>query len=324
MTNKYKLIRNNKLATDIVLVDGIGRTGKAMFGQIISSFQRVEKLRLDIEFDYLPHLYRLGKINFDAAQAMLQVSADTYLYNLMIGRSVNHRYGDATSIYKDANPDRYLLRSTLLDGANIGKAVRENKPILQELTHDAMEMADFFFDVFKNNIKMIYLYRDPVPTIIEWAKRDFGGRIGEDPTELQLCYKWKQNIVPILAHGWEDDYLKLEKMERIIGMINYNFHSNMAGYQKLSDQRKKRVQIVKFDDLIIDPWPILEQTAKLLKTNTTEKTKPILRRERCPRKIDSAERKQQIKYILNKTKNKKYQQVFQKLIDKFDNNFWKV
>lgn len=324
MTNKYQFVRHNKLATDIVLIDGIGRTGKAMFGQIISSFNRVEKLCIDIEFDYLPHLYRLGGVNFDAAKTLLQVSADTYLYNLMIGRNVNHRYQDATSIYKDANPNRYLNRSTLPEGHDVGKRVKNQKPILQELTHDAIKMTDFFFDIFKKKLKIIYMYRDPVPTIVEWAKRDFGERIDKDPTELQLCYRWKQSSVPVLAYQWEDDYLKLKKMERIIGMINYNFHSNLAAYQKVSDQRKKLIQIVKFDDLIIDPWPVVKKAAKFLKTDTTEMTEKILLRERCPRKKDPAERKQQINYILNETKNKKYQRVFQELINKYDKNHWKI
>lgn len=324
MVNKYQFIRNNKLATDIVLIDGIGRTGKAMLGQIISSFDRVEKLSIEIEFDYLPHLYRLGRISFDAAKTLLQVSADTYLYNLMIGRNVNHRLQDATSIYKDANPNRYIDRSTLPEGSEVGKRVKIQKPILQELTHDAIKMADFFFDIFDNNLKIIYMYRDPVPTIIEWARRDFGNRISKDPTELHLCYMWKQSAVPLLAYQWEDDYLKLKGMERIIGMINYNFHSNLAAYHKVSDQRKKLIQIVKFDDLVTDSWPVVKKTAEFLNTSTTEKTETILLRERCPRKKDPAERKQQIKYILNETKNKKYQQIFQELINKYDKNHWKI
>lgn len=320
-----ELVRDNILTQELILLDGIGRSGKAMMGQIMSSFKRVEMLRLDfLDFDYIHHLYRLKKITFDAAKAMLNIAADMMLYNLMIGRSVNYRFSDLSSIYKSHNPDRYIMRSTLAEGKEVIDRIKKEKPILQEEVHDGLKMAQFFFDVFEDRLKIVYMYRDPVYIIDSWIRRNFGERIGVDPIEFHLTYKWKGKVVPVLAFGWEDDYLSISPIDRIVGMVDYNFRTNLEGYKKLPLDLKERVLIIEFDKFIMDPMPIVKKAAEFLNTEVTSGTNDILIRERCPRSPALEDRRQKKRDILNKINSAKYKEVFLDLCEKFENNYWEI
>ena len=94
-TGAVELVRNNTLVEEFILVDGLGRSGKGMIGHILASMDRVEKVRLDLGYDTVHRLYRLGKLTHDAAVSMLSIEADMGLYNNYIGREVNFRFSAA-------------------------------------------------------------------------------------------------------------------------------------------------------------------------------------------------------------------------------------
>ena len=118
------------------------------------------------------------------------------------------------------------------EGQPVVDRIAREKPIFQNLTHGGMIVGDLYFDAFGDRLKVIYMVRDPVGIIYEWDRRDFGSRIGKDPSELQLTYEWGDDVVPIYTRGWEDEYLKSNPTDRIIAMVDWYFKENMAGYER--------------------------------------------------------------------------------------------
>ena len=51
--SNLNISRRNRLDGTVVIVDGIGRTGKGMIGTILSSFSRVEIERLEHALEWL-------------------------------------------------------------------------------------------------------------------------------------------------------------------------------------------------------------------------------------------------------------------------------
>jgi len=312
-----KLVRRNNLVSEFVLVDGIGRDGKAMIGHVLATMSRVEKLSIDEPFDTIRHLYMLGKISHDAAIAVMRTEADTRLYNNMISRSVNFRFTDGSGVYQSLATIKYIRRLFLKEGQPVVDRIMKERPIFQSLTHGGLMMAELFFDTFDDRLKIIYMVRDPVGIIYEWDRRGFGNRIGKDPSEFQYTYEWGEDVVPLYAYGWEDEYLSSSSIDRIIGMVDWYFRANIAGYARLNEERKKQVMFVIFEEFVTDPMPYCKKIAEFLGTTTTSRTKKVLKRERCPRILDPKDREEKRGNIEKKASEKAVARL-NKLIEEYE------
>ena len=316
-----KLVRRNNLVSEFVLVDGIGRDGKAMIGHVLATMSRLEKLSIDEPFDTIRNLYMLGKISHDAAVTTMRTEADTRLYNNMISRNVNFRFTDGSGVYKSLATIKYIRRLFSKEGQPVVDRIMKEKPIFQNLTHGGLIMADLYFDTFSDRLKIIYMVRDPVGIIYEWDRRGFGNRIGQDPSEFQLTYEWGAEVVPIYTYGWEDEYLSSSPIDRIISMVDWYFRANMAGYASLSDERKKQVMFVIFEEFVTDPMSYCEKIAEFLGTTTTPRTKKVLKRERCPRILDPKDREEKRNNIEKKASEKAVTRL-NKLIEEYERREW--
>lgn len=316
--NKIKLVRKNILLREFVIIDGIGSSGKGMVGRIIASFKRVEKMRLDMLFDTIPRLYMLNKISHDAAVTVMQIEADMQLYHTMMSRSVNFRFKDGTGVFRNPFPLRYLRRLFIKERGPVIEQIKKINPIFQDQTHDGMRNANILFDAFeKTQFHIIYIARDPVEIIYDWYKRGFGTRIGTDPQELQFSYEYKENIVPLYAYGWEEEYLSSNPMDRNIGMVKQHFENNIKSYNELPLERKAKVLFVFFDELITDPMKISKKIAAFIGTEITSCTKKTCNRENCPRIIiekDILHKKQ----FIEQHATKKYLIMLEELIQKYN------
>lgn len=323
MTNNQSIEfkRSNNLTEDFVMIDAIGRSGKGMLAHIISSFERVEKQYNLDTVEWVGILWNNEKITMDAASTLLQVEVDTKLYNLYLGRSVNFRPTDDTGVFKNSNPQKYLKRLFMEGDANAVERIIKEKPIMQACIHDGIRNANLYFSAFKY-LKMVYIVRDPIYIIFEWVKSDFGKRIGNDPREFQLTTAWKEEVVPYTAIGWEDEYVNINPVERVVALISKHFEMNMKSYKMLNDKKKEKVKLINFEELVTDPLPICNELAKFMGTNTSSDTEVILKAENCPRILTKDDRNKIIKDIKSEVSDK-YKKVIEDLIEAYKLKDWK-
>lgn len=310
MNTQRDFVRPNNLIDKIVLIDGVGRSGKLLMGLILASMKNVEKARIDYLFDIIPRMYAMDKLSHDAAVTILKLEADRLLYYTRMSRSVNFRPTDYTSIFKDPYPLRYILRLSSEEGEPVVERILREKPIFQDAMHDGLGRADIFFDAFGDKLYMIEMLRDPVSVVYSWSVRNFGSRIGNDPRELGLTIGWKDTAVPYQALGWEDEYLRIKPMERIIRMIDIIVRGNIEGYNRLGKKNKQRVMFVVLDKFVVNPMPYCKKIAGFVGTEITSVTEHKLMQERCPRVVDPDELVRKKKFIDSQVSGK-----YRKMLD---------
>jgi len=318
---KLNLVRNNTFDNQIVIVDGQGRSGKNLISISLTAIKKMEKMRLDSFMDYIPRLYYLKKLSPDAAVVCLKLLADQAYYYSSISRDVNFRPADYSSVTKQAFKFKYIKRLFQNADEDAVQRLKIEKPILQEMTHDAIGMADIFFEAFGDRLKFIHVLRDPVGNIFEQNKRGFGERYGVDPRELQLSFEYKNLDIPIQAIDYEQLWIDGSPLEKLLINVNAMYRKNYKGYASLDKKYKDKVLLVDFDKFILDPYPYLSDIEIFLEENFTRKIKGILRRENCPRVIAESQRQERISSILEKIRTN-YQEIFLKLIDDYDKNEW--
>jgi hypothetical protein len=311
-----RLSRNNTLSKDILLIDGIGRSGKFYISNLVSSFDRVEISQLNNAFDLIPRLYRIGKIYRDAAIIYLKIEADLGLSENMIGRRINFRKGDSSSIYNYPNPDEYKQRLDMDEGDDVVIRVNKDKPIYQTVTHNAIANARLFFDAFES-CKMIYCIRNPIDVVYSWVKKGFGERIGIDPREVQLTQLYNDTTLPIYTYGWEEEYMSINEYERVVKMIWLDSFNDMKGYTELSDKEKENVMFLNIPKFNQDRQKGSYMVADFLGIKTTEYTPQMLDKEvnqSIPMSIDT-----DYKYNdITKNLSPKYMTLFKELINGYE------
>ena len=283
-----KLVRHNTLVNELVLVDGVGRSGKKLLSRIINSFDRVEKHHTDIAFDSIPRYYMLGKMDKDAAISFLNILADTKLYNCMLSKEENFRPNDHDSIYNTDNPEKYIKRLSNTLKGDILDRIEEEIPILQINTHSNLRNANLLFDAFRDRLKILHIERNTEDVIDSWYSKGFGSRMGIDPLDCHICFEWEKYEwgkfqIPYYFEDMEQTYLDMSSKQRLTHIINYNKKWNNIGYEQLSKHRKSRVFKIKFEELVTDSHKMCEDIASFLGTSTTDYTKEVLKREKCSR-----------------------------------------
>jgi hypothetical protein len=319
--NNIELVRHNTFSNKIVIIDGQGRSGKNLISILLSTMEKVEKMRLDSQFDYIPRYIQLGKMTKDAGLTALKTEADEKLFYSMIGRDVNFRLKDYSGVLKQGQIWKYFKRILFTTDDEAVKEIKKNEIIFQEMTHDGLHLANIFFEAFEKRLLFIHLFRDPVGNIFEQSKRDFGTRIGTDPREFQLVYNWNGNAIPLNALGFEEEYLSANPTERLVLMVDNLFRKNIEGYLNLSEQYKKSVLFLEFEDFVTNPYENMNLIEEFIGEKFGKSSNRIMKRENCPRVIQKNERKIRIQNIKNDL-SPKYKIIFDQLINDYDKKIW--
>jgi len=314
----FRFIRKNHLIQELVMIDGIGRSGKGMLAHMLSCFNRVEKQHNLDMFEWIGRVWSARKISDDAAINLLRLEGDTRLYNLFISRDVNFRFSDDTGVFKNANSFKYLKRLIAKPHENTVNKIINEKPIFQTCMHDGIRNAEIYFMAFNKRLKMIYILRDPTYNIFEWQQADFAKSFNNNPRIFHNMIERNGVIVPFSTLGWEKEYLNISDDDKIIGLIDSHFKLNLTSYDSLDEKMKNDILIIQFNELVTNPITICDKIADFLQTGINYRLlKKILKRENCPRIIDPNKRDQMLNSIRKKA-SKKYRNIFDELLVKYE------
>lgn len=272
-----EVCRLPQLLHRFVMVDGPPRSGKSTICGIIASFENAELERIEEIYDYVGFLFGLGKLDRDAAIALLRAFTDIHIYNLYLSRNVNCRIGDKSGIFKSPSPLRYIRRMFASEHDATTRAILADNPIMQQHAHYQMEHIGIHFDAFPESLKVIEVLRHPVDLVSAYRNR-MAGNVCESLRRVHLCLRHRETAVHPLANGWEDEFLGMGPVDRVIRMFHGYQMRSFETYSALPDERKEKVLIVVFEDMVSNPHDEAKRIAAFLGTATTRKTRKVVSR----------------------------------------------
>lgn len=285
------------LADKVVLIDGLTRSGKFFLGKVVSGLEKMEYFQNVPILEYIPFLYRLGCLTEDAAVALLKAMLDENAYNMRIGRNLNTRRLDASSIYNSYEVDNYLERAVSTFGEisstadDIIKSFREEERYSLFVVHETMPNIGIFFKAYPN-LKIIHLMRNPIDVIHSWYLRGWGRRHGNDPLSLTPTIDGITQPVPWFARGWEEDYEASSEIDRVIKSVAMLIRMNSQAYCGLTEDERSQILLVRYEDVVENTNKEIAAISSFLNTEPSEGIPIILARERCPRRIPPEQREQ--------------------------------
>jgi hypothetical protein len=274
-----------RLAHKVVFIDGIAHSGKLLLGPILSSYRRVEIHRLDTIFEHIAVLEHFGEVTRRGAATMMRFALDEYLYNNMIGRGINVRPTDESSIFSGLNQDRYFKRlSDATEGEAIVRRIAKEKPVYQALTHDILGFAEPCFDAFDPDFFILEMVRHPLNIAERWLNWGWGrNRYAEDPRSFIMTFESGGKALPYFARDRKASYWAGKAGDKVIGDILSVWRQMFACYGRLSAARRRRVLWIKFESFVRDPYPDLARLESLLGLKRGPKLAAVLKQQRCPR-----------------------------------------
>jgi hypothetical protein len=203
----------------------------------------------------------------------------------MVGRNVNFRASDTSSAQTNLLEARYRKRLDLPDGDPVVQRIKRERPILPIFTHYNFHESDLLFDAFANrSLTYILTVRHPMALVDYWAKGKWGVRIQRDPRSFQLWCRVGGKVVPAHASEWADEYkrARADLSEAVLTVVRF-LRAFEERQKRLSASEKKCVQIVSFEEFVVNPMSFLKVISTRLKTSLTPLTFQMMKKQRLPR-----------------------------------------
>lgn len=277
----------NQYCEDLIVVSGMPRSGKSLLAPLISSMDEAEIFHMDFLVETFPALKDLNMLSQDGLIYLLQYSIHTMSYNRAIGRNMNIRISDETSIWKSKNPQKYFKRLSISDGEySIKNSSHMYKFPLLLLLHNALTYIDSLYKAF-DKIKVVNIYSHPVDVIDAWMNKKYGQDIyGQKGVALPVL-KWKGYDIPLYAQNWEDEYIASNETDRVISML-YRLHlKEEVSLAKVDSQDECKLLMVNYDKLITNPSKELERISNYLGKSKTLFTDKSLQKMALGERVNS-------------------------------------
>ena len=321
MENSMRICKGTSIVQKFVMVDGIPRSGKSTLCHIIGSMERIEIEKVEMIFEYVASLESVGKLERDAAISMLRIYADQYLYETFLGRNLNVRFSDESSLFKFSRPWIYLKRMAFAkEHSSAIKAINDLKPIFQNHTHYQLGHASLHFEAFPDSLYMIVLQRHPLDLAWSWFRRGHGSNRCNDLWFTLICIQHGDSSVPFFARGWEKECNSTERIIRAFQSINDHCKQ---GYDELTLERQKRVLLIQYEDFIARPMVFVDQLADFLDTSPTRLTKKTLKKKHMPRNI-SLEKRDKIYKKMKQNCDSHYLSILEDMVENYERIGWSI
>tara|TARA_B100001248_G_C27394522_1_gene464588 strand:- start:2841 stop:3785 length:945 start_codon:yes stop_codon:yes gene_type:complete len=291
---------------DMILITGTHSSGKSMISPVVASLNKVEPLRKIYYIDQINNLLYLKKISLETATFLINHILDLSYYEQLIGRNMNFRAEDETSVYNAKDTKKLIKRLKTKRGENVIKKAQKNKKTFLLDTHDGLWFSNVWKNLNIKNLKIIHIHRNPIYVVNSWINSDFGNTDNSLLNQLPSFY-FKGKLTPFYALKFKDDYKNMSKTDRIIKMAIICIENEMLNLKKF----RKNFISIKFDEFASETDFYLRKICNFLQLKKTISTFKILRREKLPRLIQKEDYYKRKKRIQNLASKK----MFEKLLN---------
>jgi hypothetical protein len=309
-------VRTKSLAKPII-IDGIARTGKFFLGKLLCGLENIEYFQYVSALEQIPYLNKLGAINEDAAISLLQIIIDEHAYNMSIGRNINLRYDDGSSVNNSLEAELYINRAQMPIDLNsfIDKSSMISNRLSPFITHETFPNIKIFLKAFQD-LKIVLLKRHPIDVMHSWLKRGWGKRYNNEDVLAFIPLLKKNNIVyPWYISGMEKEYFKSTEIERIILSVTLLMDMEAETFKSLSKQQQEQVLIIHYDSLVENTENEIQRMEKYFQAKASTRMPMIMQNENCPIQLQSDKRIQKMNELSQNISQKYIDLILRKVVE---------
>jgi hypothetical protein len=230
---KNTLVGSLSFPDNLMIIDGITRSGKFWLADFIGYYENVEPVIHEASMDYVALSAFFKELDQNSAKEILRNIVSNKCFNISIGRDLNFRLADSSSIYHNPKRTNYLNRVHLLPEKKFEnlKTVDYKEVTFPILSHDWLSIWGIQQKAFPG-IKIIRVERNPVDLVYAWL--DTGIGLGQMAFGHRISYN--NNTYPWFAKDFLGQYNQLADAERVILSISYLCKSAWRNIKMLQER----------------------------------------------------------------------------------------
>jgi hypothetical protein len=269
------------LFPNVLLVDGLGRSGKKLASKLISHFSRVDYFQHAPMLDHIAVFVRFGHFSEHAAAAFLRLNFDVLNFDRAVGRNLNMRPEDASSILNSGNINEYMQRSIFAEDQAAIDRFKAARRVPCYMTHHILTSGPLFLRALPQ-LQIIEMERHPIDLVDSWQRRGWGHRCGVDPKAFTPTIDHDETPIAHFATAWADDYVTMTPIDRVVRGVLTLLDLCQRAYGALTSEQRDRVHLIPFEHMIAVPEVTLGKAAAFLDMTFADTMPETLVKERLP------------------------------------------
>lgn len=273
--------RNMGFPGKIVLLDGISGTGKTMISRILDTYTMNHVPKFSYAFEQICIAAYESKIEKDAAISLLRLQADQLKYDMHIGREVNFRPRDLSSVFKSSKKIAYLVRAISKDGPDVVENLFLKRMNVVIISHQLLKATEILDLAFNDSFINIHTVRNPLYLFNHWAS--YVNVQCSSPRDFTV---WKQeagNTIPWFFTN-KENYSQYENLstgdKTIVCLIEL---INQALEHHFIWKNKSNYICLEFEKFVLNPKPVISNLDKILGDKSIKDVLRVQKEERIPR-----------------------------------------
>ena len=265
--------RLNTFDTNVVLLDGLTGTGKTMIMRILDTYSSVTPPKFNYQLEQILIGINIGEIGKDFGMQLLQLLLDQIQYDLAIGREINLRPRDLSSVLSSTKRFVYLSNLLKSDGSSVKERILKKNQDLLLVTHQLLDAATTINCIPGKTLTHILCVRHPYFLVAHWES--YIPMQGKSPTDFQLI----NGITPWFIKEFKDVYASLNTKERAMCSIIEATNKSLD----FIEQGTSNLLVFDFEKFVLNPNRYLELLSEALPSPDNRRLKKVLRAEKLPR-----------------------------------------
>lgn len=274
--NTRKIKRTATLVDRVLIVNGFPGCGKTMLSPILSSFNSVEMHKFAPYIEQICELNFLNSIDENLAGQLVLANCDLLLYESLLGRNLNCRSTDLSSIFRSLKVSEYHRRMCgSLEESDVENEILQKKPILHLTTHMLLHSLALLNEALGKRLTFVEVIRNPLYMIVQQEKnfRMFAG-----PRNQHIRYIYQNEEYDFFSKGFESNYKGASSFEKAIYSITWYF-------ELLKRESFPNLIVIPFEKFVTHPLPYLEKIMTKLNLEITSDVHVEMTRQRVPRTL---------------------------------------
>ena len=288
MSDKKKFInlhRKNTLLEKVILVDGQPGNGKSMLSVLLSSMQNIEHTRYSYLLEHICSLHYMQLIDNNVADVLIKLDLDNLIYDLIMGRNLNFRYKDLTSIFNSTKKIENFKRLFTEGDDSVPKIIKNKKPILNLIVHNFMQTGLPLFEAYKNKVFLIDLVRHPLYMVVQQHLYKLDHYEADDQSRnftIDILKNGKQ--VPYWNYKNDLYDINSSPIEQVISDI-YSLTKSQEDFRKKNSVLfAKQIITIPFEKFVFSPNNYLEEIQSKFEISPSKTLPKLMKLHKLPRK----------------------------------------
>jgi hypothetical protein len=275
------LVRESFYPGKLIVIDGISGTGKTLLNGLIALFGNSHLPFFSYIVEQLCITNHLKFLDDEAAQILLKLQIDQKRYDHQIGREVNVRPRDLSSLLRSSKKTEYLNYFFAKDGAYAESMIYKKPANLIIVTHQLLHASSILDNIYGDSMVRIHAMRHPAYLYDHWLSCI--GLIARSLRDFTPWVKINGETSPWFLH----DELKLKSFQNLsdndkAAICVIKLSENAISFHN-TFRLKPNYLAFNFENFVLNPSEYLAKSSHVLGAYNPRRITNYLSREKVPR-----------------------------------------